>query len=111
MKKMICCTLAFLAFNAFASTIVIASKQPTQKTMKQEIATVDSLIVAQNEETKELIVKGNNEKAIDMKNVAKINFRIGKNDEDKISFYINGDKRTYKLSDIKAIKVRTIERN
>lgn len=111
MKKMICCTLAFLAFNAFASTIVIASKQPTQKTMKQEIATVDSLVVAQNEETKELIVKGNEEKAIDMKNVAKINFRIGKNDEDKISFYINGDKRTYKLSDIKSIKVRTIEKN
>lgn len=108
MKKMICCTLAFLAFNAFASTIVIASKQPTQKTMKQEIATVDSLIVAQNEETKELIVKGNEEKAIDMKNVAKINFRIGKNDEDKISFYINGDKRTYKLSEIKSIKVRTL---
>lgn len=111
MKKMICCTLALLAFNAFASTIVIASNHPTQKALKQEIATVDSLVVAQNEETKELIVKGNNEKAIDMKNVAKINFRIGKNDEDKISFYINGDKRTYKLSDIKSIKVRTIEKN
>lgn len=112
MKKMICCTMAFLAFNAFASTMVIAPNHAAhKKALKQEISTVDSLVVAQNEENKELVVKGNAEKSIDMKDVASIDFLKGKDPDDKISFFINGEKRTYKLSEIKSIKVRTIDRN
>lgn len=92
--------------------MVIASNYANHtKAMVQEIGNVDSLIVAQNDESKELVVMGNNEKAIDMKDVVKINFHTAKNTDDKISFYVNGDKRTYKLSDIKSIKVRTIEKN
>lgn len=113
MKKMIFgIMMFFIIANAFASTMLISPNRAThKKTMKREICTVDSLVINQNEDTKELLVKGNGEIAINMKDVSNINFLAGKNSNDKVSFYVNGDKYTYRLSDIKSIKIRTINRN
>jgi len=113
MKKLICCFLMMIAFtNAFASTMAIGNNQ--KKAVKMELADVESMVVANCDDgSKELQVKttaDHDDAFIDMKNVGSIKFLAGKNPDDKVSFYVNGSKRTYKLSEIKSIQVRTIER-
>lgn len=111
MKKMIYCFMFMMAIsNVFASTMVIAPSM-NKKAMKMDLDKVDSLIVAHCDDgSKELQVKGDSEAAIDMQKVGAIKFLAGKNSEDKVSFFVNGEKRTYKISEIKSIKVRSIER-
>ncbi len=114
MKKMfIALMMMFAAINAFAATSVPSHLR--NHALQLDVEHVDSLIVEQCDDgSKELQVKGNSDEAVsanfDMENVSSIKLLKGKNPDDKVSFYINGEKKTYKVSEIKSIKIRTVER-
>ena len=116
MKKLIYFFVAFMAItNAFAANTAIVPSHLRHHTLQLDVEHIDSLMVEQcNDGTKELHVKGNTdvttEAAFDMENVTVIKLLKGKNPDDKVSFYINGEKKTYKVSEIKSIKIRTVER-
>ncbi len=114
MKNLIYCFLFLMAMtNAFASTMVIAPTTKKAATVKVDFNNIDSLVVANCDDgSKELQVKttaDNDDAVVDMQNVRSINL-ANKNPDDKVTFYINGEKKTYKVSEIKSIKIRTVER-
>lgn len=115
MKKLIyVLTILFAIGNAFASATFIPSHL-RNNTLQLDVKHTDSLVIEQcNDGTKELQVKGdtdlNANAAFDMKYVTAIRLLKGTNPDDKVIFYINGEKRTYKISEIKSIKVKTVER-
>ncbi|MCF0220846.1 MAG: hypothetical protein HUK19_00985 [Fibrobacter sp.] len=115
MKKLFIVLMALTAINAFASSATTAPGTPRNKTLKLDVAHIDSLVIEQsNDGSKALQVKGNTDNSadqtFDMKDVSTIQLLKGKNPDDKVTFYINGEKKTYKVSDIKSITIKTIER-
>lgn len=115
MKKMfIALMMMFAAINAFAATTTVPSHLRNH-TLQLDVAHVDSLVVEQCDDgSKELQVKGNTDvtanAAFDMGNVNSIKLLKGKNPDDRVTFYINGEKRSYRVADIKSIVIKTVER-
>lgn len=109
MKNLIYCILIFIAANtALASTL--CNNPAHNHNLKLNINQVNTLTINQDNENKQFVVQGDEEEEIvEMKDVKNISLK-GKNPEDKVTFFMNGEKKSYKVSEIKAIKVRTVER-
>lgn len=109
MKKMLIALMMMFVANAFASNLC---NNPTHNhNLKLNINEVETMTIVQNDDNnKEIVLQGDEEtEAVDMKDVRTISLK-GKNPDDKVSFYINGEKKSYKVSEIKSIKIRTVER-
>ncbi len=109
MKNLInCLMISVAAANVFASNL--CNNSAHNHNLKLNVNQVETMTIVQNEDNKEIVLQGDDEtEAVDMKDVKTISLK-GKNPDDKVTFYINGEKKSYRVSEIKSIKIRTVER-
>lgn len=109
MKNLIYCILILIAANTvFASNL--CNNPAHNHNLKLNIDQVNALTISNNNENKQFVVQGDEEEeTVEMKDVKNISLK-GKNPDDKVTFYMNGERKSYKVSEIKTIKVRAVER-
>lgn len=116
MTKLIYALIILFAIgNAFAGATKFTPSHLHHHTLQLDVEHIDSLMVEQcNDGTRELHVMGNTDlnanTAFDMENITAIKLLKGKNPDDKVTFFLNGEKKTYKVSEIKAITIKTVVR-